>query len=114
MDGKTFINEFVVAFGFLSGLWVAVGVNPEAEIFKAFSQVFQQLNAGVGFSFLFTVLPIILTLATLFGIYFLGGWIGVAAVALGFVAGLLIIINPIIAVILLFASLGLGLLAMKD
>lgn len=30
--GLSFVQEFVLGFGFLSGLWIHVGVNPESEI----------------------------------------------------------------------------------
>lgn len=30
--GLSFVQGFVLGFGFLSGLWIHVGVNPESEI----------------------------------------------------------------------------------
>jgi hypothetical protein len=47
--GVIFVQEFVLGFGFLSGLWVHVGIDSEAEILKAFSSIIQALapNSGI-------------------------------------------------------------------
>lgn len=45
-----FLYEFVIGLGFLSGLWIAIGVDPEAEIFKAFSTIINTLNPNSGFN----------------------------------------------------------------
>ena len=37
--GEVFVQEFVVGFGFLSGLWIYAGVDPTAEILKSFSAI---------------------------------------------------------------------------
>jgi len=35
VTAKGFITDFVVGFGFINGLWIAAGVDPESEIIKA-------------------------------------------------------------------------------
>ncbi|HZK60604.1 MAG TPA: hypothetical protein VFC41_00920 [Anaerovoracaceae bacterium] len=37
--GKSFVNEFVLGFGFISGLWIHAGINPESELIKAFAVI---------------------------------------------------------------------------
>ncbi|PIN72142.1 hypothetical protein COT48_01665 [Candidatus Woesearchaeota archaeon CG08_land_8_20_14_0_20_47_9] len=105
---ERFVKEFVVLFGFLNGIWIAIGVNPEAEVFKAFRLAVEALNPTPGLSILFTLVPVLITIATLFGAYSLGKWISIGAVLCGFIGGLLILINPIIAILFLFAGFGLG------
>ncbi len=103
-----FINTFVIGFGFLSGLWIAVGVDPEAEIFNAFSTVINTLNPNSGFSILFFLMPIIILLGSVIGAFSLGGNLGLVAVGCGFLGGLLILISPIISIILLFVGIIIG------
>lgn len=78
--GKSFVQEFVIGFGFLSGLWIHVGINPETEIIKAFSSITPSLA--------FWIIPVITTLGSLVGSYFLGGWLGLIAVGLAFIGGI--------------------------
>lgn len=88
--GKSFVQEFVLGFGFLSGLWIHVGVNPESEIIKAFASIIQELSPDPIYSFAFWLIPIIATLGSLAGSYFLGGWLGLIAVGLAFIGGIFI------------------------
>ena len=62
--GKSFVQEFVIGFGFLSGLWIYAGVNPETEIIKALSSVIKELSPDPMYSFMFWIIPIIITLAS--------------------------------------------------
>ena len=88
--GKSFVQEFVLGFGFLSGLWIHAGVDPEAEIIKALSSIVLQLAPNPMYSFAFWIIPIIATLGSLVGSYFLGGWLGLIAVGLAFLGGIFI------------------------
>ena len=88
--GKSFVQEFVLGFGFLSGLWIHVGIDPETEIIKALSSVVQQLAPNPIYSFAFWIIPIIATLVALAGSYFLGSWLGLIAVGLAFLGGIFI------------------------
>jgi hypothetical protein len=103
-----FVNEFVVGLGFLSGLWSAVGVDPETEIFKAFSTIITALNPNSGFDILFFVLPIVILIVSILGAYSMGGRLGLVAVGCGFIGGLLILLSPTISVILLLAGMVMG------
>ena len=40
------------------------------------------------YSFAFWIIPIVFTLISLFGSYFLGGWLGLIAVGLAFLGGI--------------------------
>ncbi len=88
--GKSFVNEFVIGFGFLSGLWIHVGVDPEAEVIKALSSIVLQLAPNPMYSFAFWIIPIIATLGALAGSYFMGGWLGLISVGLAFLGGIFI------------------------
>jgi len=106
---KSFIQEFVLGFGFLSGLWIYVGVNPETEIFKALLSVITALNPDHGLGFLFWLIPILVLLLSLVGTFFIGGWVGLIAVGVAFLAGILI--GNTLGIILLGLALVLGFIA---
>jgi len=88
--GKSFVQEFVLGFGFLSGLWIYAGVNPETEIIKAFSTIIQELSPNSMYSFFFWLIPIIGTFVSFGDSYFLGGWIGLIAVFFALIGGIFI------------------------
>jgi len=88
--GKSFVQEFVLGFGFFSGLWIHIGIDPEVEVIKALSSVVQQLAPNPMYSFVFWIIPIIATLGSLAGSYFLGGWLGLIAVGLALLGGIFI------------------------
>lgn len=104
--GLSFVQEFVLGFGFLSGLWIHVGVNPESEILRAFAQVVEELAPSSGFSLIFWLVPIIGLVASVTGSYFIGGWFGLVAVSLAFLGG--VFIDSTFGVILLVVGVLLG------
>jgi len=77
-----FIDEFVIGLGFLSGLWIAVGFNPEAELFKALGMIINILNPNFGFNTLFFIVPTLILIASIIGSYLMGGKLGLFAVVL--------------------------------
>jgi hypothetical protein len=115
MDKKAeyFVNEFVIGLGFLSGLWIAVGIDPQAEIFRAFATIIKTLNPNSGFGLLFYIILIIILICSILGTYFMGGKLGSIAVVSGFLGGLLILVSPWISIILLFIGMRLGIIAVR-
>ena len=107
--GKSFVQEFVLGFGFLSGLWIYAGINPETEIIKAFASIIQELSPNPTYSFLFWLIPIIGTLGSLAGSYFLGSWLGLIAVFFALIGG--IFIGSTFGIICLVIGIILGFIA---
>jgi hypothetical protein len=105
------LRELIVGFGFLEGLWLAVGINPEAEVISAFTGMLVELQASAGYIILLKILPIIAVIGTLVLIYHLGGKLGLVAVGCAFLGGVLILVSPIISIILILIALGLGSIA---
>lgn len=103
----SFVQEFVIGFGFLSGLWIHVGVDPETEIVKAFASAIQQIAPG--FSVVFWLIPIATSIVAWFSSYLIGGWIGVLSVALALLGG--IFISSPVGIWLLIGGIVLGFLA---
>jgi len=107
------LRELITGFGFLEGIWLAIGINPDAEILRAFTSILFDLEAGANYIFLLNILPVIVFIGTLFLIYHLGGKLGLIAVTCAFFGGLLILVTPILSVILIFVGLGIGSIAEK-
>lgn len=105
----TIIRELIVLFGFLNGIWTAMGINPQAEIFKYLNMIINLQN----YSYMFTYLPIIITIFFIAYIFIVGRLLRIAAVSCGYAAGLLILVNPIFSIVFLFLGFALGFFASK-
>ena len=101
-----FFIRFVLLFGFLNGLWLALGINPNAKVFGVVGPFVEQLPPTAGF--IFTILPAIIVVLAVFLIDIRGGWLGFIAVGCGFTGGLLLPLSPIASGIFLGAGLLLG------
>lgn len=105
---ETFLKEFVILFGFLNGVWFAVGVNPGAELLEVLLGMGEGLLSGSTLAFLATAVPLVILGLTLFFIFRKGGWLGFLAVGFAFVAGLQVTSAPKVMAGLLVLSLVLG------
>ena len=79
------LQEIIVCSGFLGGLWIYAGVNPETEILRAFTD----LVPGIS-SVLFWLVSIILTVAPIWSTWRIGGVYGLVALLLAFFGGIFI------------------------
>lgn len=105
------LNELIISAGFLEGLWIAAGTNPTTEIVNGFVNVFSELSVGTTSLILFKFIPTIGLFVTLFGIYLLGGRLGLLGVVFAFIGGLLILVIPTVAIGSLMLALAIGAVA---
>lgn len=108
-----FLKEFVILFGFLNGVWLAVGVNPGRELLEVLVGLAQGLVSGNVLTFFVTFVPLLLVAVMLYLIHRKGGWVGFLAVGCAFLAGLQVTSSPKAMFILLVVALGLGFVATK-
>lgn len=106
-----FVRYSVIGFGFVSGLWIAVGVNPETEIIRAFAELANSMQSGLGV--FFWIIPFIILGVSIVAAIASGGWLGLIAVFIAFISGALCISWTIIALILFGVALVLGIFAAK-
>jgi len=115
--GEVFVREFVLGVGFVGGIFARIGVDPEAEAFKALIAVATELAKFVSpslasqISLLFWFLSVIIAIFSLITIYFCGGIMGLLAVGLAWLAGFFIVVNPLAGLLLLIISASIGILA---
>jgi hypothetical protein len=106
-----FLEEFVVIYGYGTGLFMAVGFNPQEDIFKG-AEVFigtilpdPLIRFGVG---LFLLLLLVLSVRKAF---VTGGPAGIFAIAMGLLAGLSTPITPLAGLGMLALALVTGYIA---
>lgn len=102
-----FYREFIIGLGFLSGLWITIGMNPEALFIETLKETVGTINPNANFSYL-SFIPALATTISIIGAYWMGGIIGLFAVSCAFLAGLLILSSPITTLILLVLGIIMG------
>jgi hypothetical protein len=112
---RNIVKELIIGFGFLNGLWFAIGTSPETEVLKflgkyssSFPEVIQKL---------LVIAPIILTvltIITIISVYRRGRILGIIAIILSFIAGAVILKSWKTTLVLLLASMILALISFRD
>jgi hypothetical protein len=108
---RTYLWQFVIGLGFLSGLWTAIGIDPETVILNALGKAADIIYPDPDIRTLFIILPTVLLLISVYGAYQKGRVPGLVAVIVAYLAGLSILVSTFTAIVLLLAALVLGLLA---
>jgi len=113
-----FINEFVITFGFLGGLFTRVGVDPETELIKAFLTILEQFAPSMQVlnPWILILITIGLTSVSILAIYSLGGKLGLFAVACAWIGGFTITgdsTQAIIGVSMFIIALFIGMYAIE-
>ena len=108
---KTYLWQFVLGLGFLSGVWTAIGIDPEEVILNTLGTVITAAYPDPALRTLFIVLPTILLLISVYSAYKKGRVLGIIAVIIAYVAGLSVLVSLITSLILLLVAILFGYLA---
>lgn len=108
---KTYIWQFVIGVGFLSGLWTAVGIDPEEVIFNVLGKAVDMMYPDPTIRYILLLLPTLLLIVSIIGAYKKGRVFGLAAVIVAYVAGLSILVSITSALLLLVLAIVTGYLA---
>jgi hypothetical protein len=108
---KTYIWQVVIGFGFLSGIWTAVGIDPEEVFINLIGTAVTTAYPDPSLRTLFVLLPTIILLLSVYGAYKKGKTPGLISVILAYLAGLSILVSLTTVLILLVAALFVGYLA---
>jgi len=112
---NTVVKELIIGFGFLNGLWFAIGTSPETELLKIINQYVSLMPEIL--QKIVIVIPIILTILTVLtviAIYRKGGILGSLAIITAFAAGAILLKNWQVAVSLLLIAIVAGLISIRD
>jgi hypothetical protein len=108
---NTLVKELIIGFGFLNGIWFAIGTSPQTEMLKLLNKYSMSMPPVL--QKLLIILPLILmvlTIITMIKIYYKGGMFGSLTVLLAFFAGAIMFKNWQAGVILLTIAVILGLI----
>jgi len=108
---RSYIWQFTIGLGFLSGLWTAIGIDPEEVVLNLLGTVTSEVFPDPALRQLFIILPTLLLLISVFGAYKKGKTLGLASVLIAYVAGLSVLVALWTSVLLLVAAMVTGYLA---
>jgi hypothetical protein len=108
---KTYLWQFVIGLGFVSGLWTAIGIDPEEVVLNLLGKVIAAVYPDPAVQILFLILPTTLLALAVIGAYRKGRLLGLVAVIMAYGAGLSILLSPRMALVLLTAAIVTGYLA---
>jgi hypothetical protein len=103
----------VIGLGFLSGIFTAIGVDPQQVVIGIIGRTVESLYPDPEISALFIILPTILLLVSLIAAWLKGRILGLVSVLVAYCAGILILVSTVPALILLAGAIGIGYLATK-
>jgi hypothetical protein len=108
---RTYIWQFTIGLGFLSGLWTALGFDPEEVILNLLGTVTGEVLSDPTLRQLFIILPTILLVISIRGAYKRGKILGLISVLIAYIAGLSILVALWTSLTLLLAAVVTGYLA---
>jgi hypothetical protein len=108
---RTYIWQFTIGLGFLSGLWTAIGIDPEEVVLNLLGTVTGEIFPDPTLRQVFIILPTILLLLSVWAAYKKGKVLGLASVLIAYVAGLSVLVSLWTSVLLLVAAMATGYLA---
>jgi len=107
----TYIGQFVIGLGFLSGLWTAIGIDPEEVILNVLGRAVDTIYPDPNVRALFLLLPTLLLLVSIISAYTKGRVPGLVAVIVAYGAGLSVLVSVTSALLLLLLAMVIGYLA---
>ena len=108
---RTYIWQFVLGLGFLSGFWTAIGIDPQAVILDVLGNVVDTVYSDPALRSLFLILPTFLLLISILGAYTKGQLPGLISVIVAYLAGLFILVSTVTALVFLGVAIIIGYLA---
>lgn len=106
-----FIRQFVIGLGFLSGVFTAIGIDPQGEIIRILGKAAGSVYPDPQISSLFIILPTLLLLISVITAYLKGGLLGLVSVIVAYFSGVSIIVSFTLAALLFAIAILLGYLA---
>jgi predicted branched-subunit amino acid permease len=108
---RAYIWQFVIGLGLLSGIWTAIGIDPEAVILNALGNMVGDVYSDPEVRSLLLILPTILLVISIMGAYRRGRGLGLISVIIAYISGFFILISIMISAILLIIAIITGYLA---
>jgi len=108
---RTYIWQFVIGLGFLSGLWTAIGIDPQEMILNILGNAADSVYSDPTVRILLLIIPTILFIISIIGAYTKGRVLGLISVIVAYIAGVFILISTTTALVFLGIAIIIGYLA---
>lgn len=108
---KTYIWQFVIGLGLLSGIWTAIGIDPGSVILNILGEIVGRVYSDPGIRSLLLLLPTVLLILSIIGAYRQGKVLGLVSVVIAYLAGLVILVSIMTSLVLLGIAIITGYLA---
>jgi len=108
---RKYIWQFTIGLGFLSGLWSAIGIDPQDVILNLLGIVTGEIYPDPLLRQLFVILPLLLLFLSVRGAYMRGKIPGLVSVLIAYGAGLSILVALWTALFLLAVAIVTGYIA---
>jgi hypothetical protein len=108
---KTYIWQFVIGLGFLSGIWTAIGIDPTSVLLNVLGDMVGSVYSDSRVRALLLILPVILLVVSIIAAYRRGKILGLISVIIAYGAGLFILTSTITSLVLLCIAIFMGYLA---
>ncbi len=108
---RTYIWQFVIGLGLLSGIWTAIGIDPESMILNVLGDMVGSVYADLGVRSLLLLIPSILLVVSIISAYRQGRVLGLISVVVAYTAGLVILVSAMTSLVLLGIAIIVGYLA---
>jgi len=105
---RRFIWQFVIGLGFLSGLWTAIGIDPESVLISALGPAVMTISSDPAISALFVILPTLILIGSVIEAYRNGKVPGLIAVLVAYVGGLVILSSAVMGLVFLGTAIMLA------
>jgi predicted branched-subunit amino acid permease len=106
-----FIRQFVIGLGFLSGIFTAIGIDPQVILLRIIGNAVGSVYPDPQVSYMFFILPTILLLVSLIAAFMKGKVLGLVSVIVAYCSGVLIFISAVLSITLLLLAVALGFFA---
>jgi hypothetical protein len=108
---RTYIWQFVIGLGLLSGIWTAIGIDPESVILNVLGDMVGRMYSDPGVRSLLLIIPSILLVISIIGAYRQGKVLGLISVIVAYISGLFILVSTMTLLVLLGVAIIMGYLA---
>lgn len=108
---RTYIWQFTIGLGFLSGLWTAIGIDPDDVLISIIGTAATGILPDPALRQLFILLPLILLAVSIREAYRKGKVPGLASVLIAYIAGLSVLVALWTSLTLLLAAILIAYLA---
>jgi len=108
---RTYIWQFVIGLGYLSGFWTAIGIDPQEMILNILGNAAGSVYSDPNVRFFLLILPTILFILSIIGAYRKGKVLGLISVIVAYIAGMSILISTITALVFLAIAIIIGYIA---